>query len=529
MTRRIQSARAAGTVSFAVSISRIMGLAREQVLAHFFGANLYSDAFRVAFRIPNLLRDLFAEGALSSAFVPTFTEYLRKRGKEDAWLLGNLVVNGLMVILGLFALALVLFPNVFVFVMAGGFRDIPGKFEITTDLLRILSPFLMFIAMASVAMGMLNTLNHFFLPALAPALFNFATILAAIFLIPAFNRFGVLPIYAMAIGALGGGILQFVVQLPVLWRHGYRYRFRVSFKDEGVRRIARLIGPAVIGISAVQLNVLVNTQLASQISYTGPISWLEVAFRIIYLPVGLFGVSVGVVNLREVSVHAVEEKWEDLKETVANSLKLTALVSLPSTFGLMVLAHPIVRVLFQHGKFTPADTQWTAYALMVYSIGLTAYSTVKTYVPTFYALKDVRTPVRVSVTAVAINIVLNLTLMAVLPLRYKYLGLAFGTSTSVMLNSMLLGRGFRRRLGSLEAYAVRAAFLKAGAASAIMAVCVYFLHQRIDSFLRDTLFQEAIALVISISAAIVIYFGLAHLFHVEEVRMITARVRRLLR
>ncbi|MFB3903511.1 MAG: murein biosynthesis integral membrane protein MurJ [Acidobacteriota bacterium] len=529
MTRRLQSARAAGTVSFAVSISRILGLVREQVLAHFFGANLYSDAWRVAFRIPNLLRDLFAEGALSSAFVPTFTEYLRKRGKQEAWLLGNLVVNGLMVLLGLFALALLLFPNVFVFLMAEGFRDTPDKFEVTTQLLRILSPFLMCIALASVAMGMLNTLNHYFLPALAPALFNLANILAGIFLVPAFERFGVVPIYAMAIGALAGGILQFAVQLPVLWRHGYRYQFRLSYEHEGVKRIAGLIAPAVIGISAVQLNVLINTQLASQIPYTGPLSWLEFAFRIIYLPIGLFGVSVGVVNLREVSAHAVDEKWEDLKETVANSLKLTGLVALPSTLGLMVLARPIVRVLFQHGRFTADDTQWTAYALIVYSIGLTAYSLIKTYVPTFYALKDVRTPVRISITAVAVNIALNLVLLAVLPLRYKYLGLAFGTSTSVMLNSLLLGRGFRRRLGSLEAYAVRAAFLKAGAASALMAVCAYFLHRQVAWHLGDGIFRESVALAITISVAIVVYFGLAHLFHVEEVRLISARVRRLLR
>ncbi|RPJ59425.1 MAG: murein biosynthesis integral membrane protein MurJ [Acidobacteria bacterium] len=529
MTRRLQAARAAGTVSFAVSISRILGLVREQVLAHYFGANLYSDAWRVAFRIPNLLRDLFAEGALSSAFVPTFTEYLRKRGKEDAWLLGNLVVNGLMVLLGLFALALLLFPNVFVFLMAEGFRDTPDKFEVTAQLLRILSPFLMFIALASVAMGMLNTLNHFFLPALAPALFNVANILAGIFLVPAFERYGVVPIYAMAIGALAGGILQFAVQLPVLWRHGYRYRFRLSFHHEGVRRIARLIGPAVIGISAVELNVLINTQLASQIGYTGPLSWLEFAFRIIYLPIGLFGVSVGVVNLREVSAHAADEKWEELKETVANSLKLTLLVALPSTFGLIVLARPIVRVLFQHGRFTPADTHWTAYALIVYSIGLTAYSLIKTYVPTFYALKDIRTPVRVSVTAVAVNVGLNLFLMAVLPLRYKYLGLAFGTSTSVILNSVLLGRGFRRRLGSLGKYAVGSAFLKAGTASAIMGICVYFLHRQISLYLGDSLFRESVALAITISVAVVIYFGLAHLLHVEEVRMISARVRRLVR
>ncbi|RPI27344.1 MAG: murein biosynthesis integral membrane protein MurJ [Acidobacteria bacterium] len=529
MVRRAESARAAGTVSFAVLISRILGLVREQVLAHYFGANMYSDAWRVAFRIPNLLRDLFAEGALSSAFVPTFTEYLRKRGKTDAWLLANLIVNGLMVLLGLFALTLLLFPNLFVFLMAEGFRDTPGKFEITTQLLRILAPFLMFVAMASVAMGMLNTLNHFFLPALAPALFNLAIIIAGIFLVPAFDRFGVLPIYAMAIGALAGGILQFAVQLPVLWRHGYRYRLKLSFQHEGVRRIAKLIAPAVVGISAVELNVLINTQLASQIGYTGPLSWLEFAFRIIYLPIGLFGVAVGVVNLREVSAYAVDSKWEELKETVANSLKLTCLVALPSTVGLIVLARPIVRLLFEHGKFTPADTQWTAYALICYSIGLTAYSLVKIFVPTFYALNDTRTPVRVSVTAVAVNIAVNLTLMALLPLEYKYLGLAFGTSVSVILNSLLLARGFRRRLGSFDRYAVRAAFLKTVTASVLMGACVYSLHAVLEPRLGKALIGELAAVGVSMSAGVVVYFGLAHLLHVEEVRMASARVRRLLR
>ena len=527
MARRAQSARAAGTVSFAVLISRILGLVRERVMAHYFGANIYSDAWRVAFRIPNLLRDLFAEGALSSAFVPTFTEYIRKKGKAEAWLLGNLVVNALLVLLGFFALLLLLFPGFFVFVMAEGFRETPGKFELTTILLQILSPFLMFVALASVAMGMLNTLNHFFVPALAPAFFNLAVIAAGLFLVPAFDRLGTLPIYAMAIGALVGGMLQFAFQLPLLWRHGYRYRVRLNFQHEGVRRIAKLIAPAIVGISAVELNVLINTQLASQIGYTGPLSWLEFAFRIIYLPIGLFGVAVGVVNLREVSAYAADAKWEELKETVANSLKLTCLVALPSTVGLIVLARPIVRFLFEHGEFTAADTQWTAYALICYSLGLTAYSLVKIFVPTFYALKDPKTPVRVSITAVAVNVAVNLTLMAVLPLEYKYLGLAFGTSVSVILNSLLLARGFRRHLGSLERYAVRAAFFKTATAAMLMGGCVYFLHAKLEVLTGTTLFGELISLGGSMAAGIVVYFSLAHLFHVEDVRMASARLRRL--
>jgi putative peptidoglycan lipid II flippase len=526
MVRRAQSARAAGTVSFAVFISRILGLVREQVFAHYFGAGMSSDAWRVAFRIPNLLRDLFAEGALSSAFVPTFTEHLKKKGREEAWLLANMVVNSLLVLLGAFSLALLLAPEVFVWLMAAGFNATPGKFELTTQILRILSPFLMFVAIASVAMGMLNTLNHYFLPALAPALFNLAIILAGLLLVPVFGDWGYLPIYAMAIGALAGGILQFAVQLPVLWQQGYRYRPRLNLQHEGLRHIARLIAPALVGISAVEINVLVNTQLASQLGYNGPLSWLEFAFRIIYLPIGLFGVAIGVVNLREVSVHAVEENWEDLKETVANSIKLTLLVALPSTAGLIALARPVVRTLFEHGRFTAADTQWTAYALICYSIGLAAYSLVKIYVPTFYALRDTRTPVRVSITAVATNIAVNLTLIAVLPLEYKYLGLAFGTSVSVILNSLLLARSFEKKVGSLREYSVLPAFLKTFSAAVGMGLVVYFLHGRLEWYLDPGYAGRLVSLTASIAAGMGVYFGLALLLRVEEVRMVVRRLRR---
>jgi putative peptidoglycan lipid II flippase len=526
MARRAQSARAAGTVSFAVFISRILGLVREQVFAYYFGAGLSSDAWRVAFRIPNLLRDLFAEGALSSAFVPTFTEYLKKKGREEAWVLANLVVNSLLILLGAFALALLLAPGFFVWLMAEGFNATPGKFELTTQILRILSPFLMFVAIASVAMGMLNTLNHYFLPALAPALFNLAIILAGVLLVPVFGDWGYLPIYAMAVGALAGGVLQFAVQLPVLWSHGYRYRPRLSLQHEGLRHIARLIMPALVGISAVEINVLVNTQLASQLGYNGPLSWLEFAFRIIYLPIGLFGVAVGIVNLREVSIYAVEEKWQDLKETVANSIKLTLLVALPSTAGLVVLAQPIVRILFEHGRFTAADTQWTAYALICYSIGLTAYSLVKIFVPTFYALKDTRTPVRVSVTAVATNIAVNLTLIAILPFQYKYLGLAFGTSVSVILNSLLLARSFEKRLGSLRDYAVVPALLKTLSAATVMGLVVYFLHGKLEWHLGTSFAGRLGSLLTSIAGGMGVYFAVALLLRVEEVRMVVRRLRR---
>ena len=531
MARRAQSARAAGTVSIAVLMSRILGLVREQVFAHFFGAGsgIYSDAWRVAFRIPNLLRDLFAEGALSSAFVPTFTEHMHKKGREEAWLLANLVINALLVLVGLFTLALLLFPDAFVFLMAQGFAKTPGKVELTVSLVRILSPFLLFVALASVAMGILNTLNRFFLPALAPALFNLASIGAFLFLIPAFRLWEIEPIYAMAAGALLGGLLQLGVQLPILFREGFRYRPRFNLQHAGLRKIARLIMPAVVGISAVQLNVLVNTQLASQLGYNGPLSWLECAFRILYLPIGLFGVAVGVVNLREVSVYAAQEKWDEFKETVANSLKLVSLVAIPSTIGLMVLAKPIVRLLFEHGRFTPADTAWTAYALMAYSIGLIAYSCVKIYVPSFYALNDTRTPVRISLTAVGVNITINLTLMVLLPLEYKYLGLAFGTSASVLLNNTLLARSFRKRLGSLAPLGVHRALGKNAVAAVAMGSVIYALNEWLTRLLPEVWWSEVMALSMTIGAGAAVYFAVCHLLHVEEVRMLMNRIGRLRR
>ncbi len=288
MAQAARSARAVGKVSFAVFLSRILGLVRDQVFAKLFGAGLYNDAWLVAFRIPNLLRDLFAEGALSAAFVPTFTDYLHKKGRTDAWVLANLVLSALLVLLGAFTLALSIFSESFVYLLAAGFSDVPGKVEITADLLKILSPFLMLIALASVGMAILNTLNHFFIPALAPALFNVAMISAGIFLVPQFEKWGILPIHAMGVGALVGGLLQYGLQLPLMRRHGYRFRFRIDLGHEGLRKIARLMAPAIVGVSAVQINVLVNTQIASFLQDNGPVSWLSYAFRIIYLPIGLF-------------------------------------------------------------------------------------------------------------------------------------------------------------------------------------------------------------------------------------------------
>ena len=526
MVRPAQSARAAGAVSLAVFFSRILGVVREQVFANFFGAGIFNDAWQVAFRIPNLLRDLFAEGALSSAFVPTFTGHLRQKGLSEAWVLANLVFSALLVVVGTITLVLLVFPDFFVMALGAGFAEVPGKIEITASLTRLLAPFLMLVAMASVAMGILNALNHFFLPALAPALFNAALILSGFFLAPQFRKWGIEPIFAMAVGALIGGFLQYGVQVPLLRRHGYRFRFRIDFHHQGMRKIARLMAPAVIGVSALQINIVVTTFIASYLQDNGPVSWMNYAFRIVYLPIGLFGVAVGTVNLREVSVFAAGKKWEDLKETVANSVKLVSLLAVPSTAGLILLAGPIVGVLFERGEFTPEDTLYTAYALIFYSLGLFAYCCIKIYGPTFYALDDTRTPVRISVVAVVTNIVANLIFVWTLPAGYKFLGLAFGTALSVSLNAALLARAFRKRVGSLEGYHVSRTIFKMIVSAGLMGLPVAFLNESLQGRCGDAGFLgEILILLVSLCVGIAVYFGCCRLFRVEEVNYLFKRLR----
>jgi len=517
MTEGKKAARAAGKVSLAVMTSRILGLVRDQFFAGLFGAGLYNDAWLVALRIPNMLRDLFAEGALSAAFVPTFTKYLKNEGRQEAFYLANLVAGSLLILLGLLTICLFFFSDFFVTLLAAGFSGVEGKVEITSTLLKIVSPFLLLLALASAAAGMLNTLDHFFIPALAPAIYNVSLILAGIFLVPRFEAEGIVTIYAMGWGAVIGGFLQYAILLWVLKKEGYRPRFRLSFSHPGVRRIGRLIGPAIIGISAVQLSVLINTQIASFLDENGPVSWLSYAFRIFYLPIGLFGVAVGVVNLRDVSVHAAVGHLEALKETVANSVKMVAFMAVPSSIGLLILARPIVDVLFERGGFTASDTVYTSYAVMGYAIGLVAYSTNKVFVPTYYALGDTRTPVRISVLAVVCNILISVFLVLVLPRDIRFVGLALGTSFSALLNSILLILGLIKRLGSFAEYRITDSLLKTGLLSLVMGATVFFLQQGADRLMGDMgLLDEILTLGVVVTAGMAVFFAGAWLLRIRE-------------
>lgn len=342
-------ARSAGVFGLATMASRVLGLVRDQVLAYYFGAGDAADAFRVAFRIPNLLRDLFAEGAMSAAFVPTFTRTLTREGRDRSWRLANSVLNALVLVTGALVVAGIVFAPVLVHYFAGTFAEVPGKIALTVHLTRIMMPFLILVALAAVLMGMLNSLGHFFVPALSPAMFNVATITIALVFIPLAPAMGVDPIVLVAISTLVGGLGQLALQWRPLRREGFRYRPTLEPRDKGLREILILMGPGTIGLAATQINLFVNTVLATG-EGTGAVTWLELAFRLMYLPIGVFGVSIAAAATPAVSRLAAKDDVPGMRATVTSAITLMLSLNVPATLGLIVLAEPIVALIFQHGS-----------------------------------------------------------------------------------------------------------------------------------------------------------------------------------
>jgi putative peptidoglycan lipid II flippase len=466
-SEELQVARNAGTVGAATLLSRVLGLAREQVMAILFGAGFATDAFNVAFRIPNLLRDLFAEGAMSSAFVPTFTEYHQNRGEEAAWKLGRQLMSTLLaVLLGLCVVGWLTTPWL-VRAFAAGFARVPGKIELTVTLTRVMLPFLPAVALAAAAMGMLNARGRFAVPALAPTMLNLGMIVFGVALIPACRALGQPPILAMAIGVLLGGLLQFGCQLPALGALGFRLRFEWPAGHPGVRRVATLMIPATIGLAATQLNLLVSTQIASLLQQ-GSVSWLWYAFRIMQLPIGVFGVALATVSLPALSRAAVARDMPALKSTLSATLRLVFFLTVPAALWLAVLARPVIALLYQHGRFHWFDTVQTANALVMYCVGLPAFAAVGVLTRTFYALGETRVPVQASFVSVALNLALNLMFIGPLSfLGLRHRGLALATSVTAIGNLLQLALYLRRRVGPLEGRRIAGSALKVAIAAGV--------------------------------------------------------------
>lgn len=514
-------ARSAGLTGAATLTSRVLGLLRDQVLAAFFGATNDMDAFIVAFRIPNLVRDLFGEGAMSAAFVPAFTARLTTNGKDDAWRLGNNLLNALVIVTALLVAIGIVFARPLVTAYAEDYGNVPGKLELTIQLTRIMLPFLTMVAVAAAVMGMLNSLHHFFVPALAPAMFNVATIACAFVLVPLMPSIGLAPIAAIAIAALLGGALQVLVQLPPLWREGFRYRFVLDFREPGLQRVLILMGPGTIGLAATQVNLFVNTLLATS-QGTGAVSWLSYAFRLMYLPIGLFGVSIATAALPAVSRHVATGDEDGVRRTAAQAMAMMIVLNVPATLGLVTLAEPIVRLLFERGHFTPADTASTAAALRLYAVGLVGYATARIVSPVFYAMGRSRVPVAVSLCTVVLNLVANLVLVRFMGFR----GLALGTSLAMLVNGVVLLALLRRRLGGLEDVHLGLTFAKIVIAALVMAAVSAGAERLAAGAMpgAGTLMQ-AVRLVSAITAGLVALAAAAKLLRIREFDSAVAGVR----
>ncbi|HXG92214.1 MAG TPA: murein biosynthesis integral membrane protein MurJ [Blastocatellia bacterium] len=534
--KRASVARSAGIVSLAVMASRVLGLVREMVFAYFFGASksFAYDAYVIAFRIPNMLRDLFAEGALSSAFVTVFSDYLVTRGEKEAFRLSNLIATALMLTLGILVVLGIIFAPEVVSVIAPGFESDPQKFELTVRLTRIMMPFILLVAMAAKAMGILNARDRFAIPALSASFFNVGSIIGGLFFsvllsggsfahpVNAVLQHPTEAIFGMAYGVLIGGFLQFAVQWPSLRRAGFRYRPQLSFTDPGVRRILNLMGPAVIGGAAVQVNVFINSNFASSIPGNGPVSWLNYAFRLMQFPIGVFGVAIATATLPSISRNAALREVNDFRHTLASSIRLAFLLTIPSAVGLAVLGRPIIALIYERGDFTSFDTTHTAAALAYYAIGLAGYSAIKILAPAFYALGDARKPMMISLLSIVTNFAMNWMLVAVLQER----GLALSTSVVALLNFALLYFMMQRRIHGLEGRKTAATVLKILVASAVMGAVCRAVSYGISHAAGERFFARLLNVATSVGAGAAVFYFAASILGVEELRAATNAIMR---
>ena len=537
-------ARSAGVVGLAVMGSRILGLVREQVFATFFGAGFAMDAFIIAFRVPNLLRDLFAEGALSAAFVTTFSQTITRQGERAAWRLANLVNNGLIVVLtGVVLLGIVFAPEVVDLLVdpVASHADAATAamtYDLAVRMTRIMFPFLLMVSLAAVAMGVLNTKDRYGVPASASTMFNVGAILGGVscawlmapgYVAAVFSGGRLEPagaaeaITGMAIGTLFGGVLQWLIQVPSLRSVGYRWQPILSFRDEGVRQVMRLMAPAIIGTAALQINVFVNTKFASGLG-EGPVSWLSYAFRLIYLPIGIFGVAISTATLPVASRAAALNDLSEFRRTIAASLRLTFLLTIPSAVGLIVLSRPIIALIFERGRFDAEDTRQTAIALCFNAVGLTAYSAVRVLAPSFYALKETRIPMLVSLVSILTNYVV--ATVTVEYLRIGHRGLALSISVVAIVNFLLLLFFMRAKLGGIEGWRMLSTLSRVLLASMVMGGACWQTSRQLDEWFGMTNF---IGRLINVGGAITIgllvFAASARLFRLEELTRLTGAIR----
>jgi putative peptidoglycan lipid II flippase len=509
--------KAAGIMSAATLISRILGYVKDMILAVYFGATGLSDTFFAAFRIPNLLRELFAEGSMSSAFIPVLTEYRQKQGEEEARRLVAITFTFILIVVGAVCILGIIFAPAIVSAIAPGFLKSPGKFTLTVLLTRIMFPFLLFISLASLAMGALNTKRVFFVPALAPAMLNISIIVIVVLFASGITQ----PIVAVAIGVTVGGVAQFGFQLPSFFRNGYRLGLDKDFRHPGLKRMSVLLIPATLALAVNQVNIIVSNILASYLP-DGSITYLYYSMRLIQFPIGIFGVAMGMAVLPSLSEHAVKRDFERLREDFSFALRLLFFISVPAMAGLIALREPIVNLLFQRGHFDYAATKGTSEALLYYSIGIWSIVGVRVVTSTFYSMQDTKTPVRIAIAGVIANLVLSLILMG--PMRHS--GLALANALASGVNFLLLFYALRKKLTRVDARRILRSFAKICFASAVMGLSGWsVLHGEMWAVSGRSP-EKAIYLSGTVVLCLSVYLVISFLLRGEEMNYFYEKIRK---
>jgi len=506
--------RAAFVVSFFTLVSRVFGFVRDMVIANYFGAGSIADSFFIAFRIPNLLRRLTAEGALSAAFIPVFAKTLQKNRVEAFRLANNLLAVMTLILVLIVTLGIVFTPELLK-VIAIGFTDEEEKFRLTVQMTRLLFPYLVFISLAAVLMGILNTLDHFASPAASPVMLNASIIICAIYLRESFD----LPVFALVAGVLIGGVLQLAIQIPYAIKHGFIFSPVFDLRSELLRKVFMLTIPALFGVAVAEINMFIDTVLASLLK-EGSVSYLYYGNRLVQFPLGVFGIAMSTALLPALSFQAADNNPAKMTETISRSFRAIMMLVVPSTVGLVVLRDPIVNILFERGEFDSVSTLNTGIAVGYYSAGLLGFVGVKIFVSAFYALGDTKTPVKVASVAMVVNIVFNLLLMG--PLQHG--GLALATSIASFVNLVTLIFLLRGRLGEIDGARMFRSFVLLTLASLLMAAVLYGGW--------EIFFQRGytvLGLILSITTAVAVYFAAVWMMRMEELTDIVNSIRTKLR
>ncbi len=506
--QRAEMTKSAGTIGSMTLLSRIFGFLRDAAMAWFFGAGFVSDAFLVAFRIPNMLRKLYSEGTLNLAFVPVFVERLTSGGEQEASVLARSAFWSVLLALSLATAAGMLFSPALVRLMAPGFAESPEKMALAVSLTRMLFPFVVFIGLSSVCMGVLNSFGHFFTPAASPFIINVSMISAIFFLSPRMGE----PVQGLAVGVIAGGFLQLVFQMPYLAKCGMRiWKWAAPFQP-AFKKAAFSTVPAVLGASVFQANVLIDTFIASSLS-DGAISCLYYADRLVQFPLGVFAMTAAIALLPSLSREAAVKNYEGLAESLVSSLGAILFVTVPAMAGLIILREPIVSLLFERGEFGLESVRSTADALLYYATGLWAYASARIAVSTFYALRDARTPFRLALLCIFVKAILSLVLVGFL----DYKGLALATSAASVLNLVALARALQAKLGGLVRWK-RLAFsiIRTAAATATMTIGVLFLKKLAVPSAAEGFFALAAGLFGCIFFAVAVFFVSSVLFKSKE-------------